>query len=377
MRRILQRSLFALGIVLLLLSAVTVAFAQWSDWQERQAQMGGPQEVLPGRLDVQLVDEAGDLSRSPLASSLTDGSEAEAPRPIEEPRAAAPAIQAASSETPTLPPERDPVTGTVAMAPTAIHSAVPDAEALWPATLAELEPVWEVDWPRAIAILEAFRERFPDHAAANEKLYAALVSEGQALIASGLVGAATERLERAQALSANPGEAVVALRQLTPTPSPTPAPEPPARGAPYGRPTWMTVPRIGVNSGVSEVGLAYGEYQVPSFNVGYHADSAAPGERGNAVFNGHLTTINAGRVFLRLQELRPGDAVYVYTPTHRLDWVVQSARTVPTSDYSFIHPAADTRITLYTCAGRYNPLTRAYTHWHAVVGSLAYVSPRS
>jgi LPXTG-site transpeptidase (sortase) family protein len=145
----------------------------------------------------------------------------------------------------------------------------------------------------------------------------------------------------------------------------------------YGPPLRMQIPRIGVNSSVTKVGVVNGEYQVPGWDVGHQADSSEPGQPGNSVFNGHLETINAGRVFARLKDLRVGDAVYVYTATHRLDWVIREVRTVPDSEYSFILPTEDTRITLYTCAGRYNPLTRGYTHWLVLVGELVEATPRA
>jgi LPXTG-site transpeptidase (sortase) family protein len=145
----------------------------------------------------------------------------------------------------------------------------------------------------------------------------------------------------------------------------------------YGPPLRMQIPRIGVNSSVTKVAVANGEYQVPGWDVGHHADSSEPGQPGNSVFNGHLETINAGRVFARLKDLRVGDAVYVYTATHRLDWVIREVRTVPDTEYGFILPTEDTRITLYTCAGRYNPLTRGYTHWLVLTGELVEATPRA
>ena len=145
----------------------------------------------------------------------------------------------------------------------------------------------------------------------------------------------------------------------------------------FGRPTWLSIPRIRVDARVAAVKLVGGSYQVPPWDVGYHGDSADPGAAGNAVFNGHLTTINAGRVFARLKELRPSDAVYVYTATHRLDWVVTDVRTVPNTDDGFIDPTEDTRITLYTCAGRWDPRTQDYTHRQVVVAKLVSAAPRS
>jgi LPXTG-site transpeptidase (sortase) family protein len=145
----------------------------------------------------------------------------------------------------------------------------------------------------------------------------------------------------------------------------------------YGRALRMEIPRIRVNSRILDVSAQWGEYEVPGWDVGHHADSVSAGAPGNSVFNGHLETINAGRVFARLKELRAGDAVYVFTETHRLAWVVKDVRTVPDTDFSFIQPTDDTRITLYTCAGRYNPLTGGYTHWLVLVGELVDVAPLS
>ena len=146
---------------------------------------------------------------------------------------------------------------------------------------------------------------------------------------------------------------------------------------PAGKPVWLKIPRINVDSSIMQMDVQGGEYQVPSFDVGHHADSANPGVVGNSVYNGHLETIDAGRVFARLREVAANDAVYVYTKTHRYDWVVEEVRTVPNTDTSFIAPSSDTRITMYTCAGSYDPRTRDYTHRLVVVGKLVQTTPRT
>lgn len=155
----------------------------------------------------------------------------------------------------------------------------------------------------------------------------------------------------------------------TPVPTPTPRPE-------YGPATAMQIPKIGVKGNIMEVGVKSGEFEVPAWDIGHHEGSADPGEPGNAVFNGHLQTIDAGRVFARLDELEPGDAVYVYTARYRLDWTVESATALPTSDQSFIRSTGDVRLTLYTCTGTWNPLTRDYDHRQVVVARLVSASPR-
>ena len=140
----------------------------------------------------------------------------------------------------------------------------------------------------------------------------------------------------------------------------------------------MTIPRIGVDSRVVEVSLlANGEFQAPAFSVGHHVSSPEPGQPGNSVFAGHLTSINAGRVFARLRELRPGDAIYVYSQAYRLDWTVAGVRTVPNTDSSFIFTTGDTRITLYTCAGQFLPLSQDYSHRLVVTAQLVRAAPRA
>jgi LPXTG-site transpeptidase (sortase) family protein len=359
-RRALSSALLAVGGIFLLLSAGTIAYAQWAEWHHALEQPAGPQETLPERLDLDASGASG------LSEAIEPGVASAPSPPLIEPVAAGPPAVADAEDRRTPP----------ALAATPVPTLT--ADGTWQETLGRLEATWESNWPEAIALLDSFHAQFPDHAAATEKLYGALVSYGRALVESGQVAEGIAQLKRAQDLEAGPGEASASLLALTPTPMPEPSSVPPTAARPaYGPPVWITIPRIGVKSSIMAVGAQGSAYQVPSFDVGHHADSANPGEPGNSVFNGHLETIDAGRVFARLRELRVGDAVYVYTSTHRLDWVVQQVRTVPNTDHSFILPTADTRITLYTCAGRYNPLARDYTHRLAVVGGLVRAGPRT
>jgi hypothetical protein len=88
----------------------------------------------------------------------------------------------------------------------------------------------------------------------------------------------------------------------------------------FGPATWIRIPKIGVDSHITDVGIIDRIYDVPWFDVGHHADWHPPGEFGNSIFNGHVATINAGEVFRHLDQLQPDDAVYIYTPVYRLDW---------------------------------------------------------
>ena len=360
--------LVAFGGILIALSIGTVAAAQWREWQHRLQEPPGPQEILPETLELTMGQAA-----------LTV--------PGAEPEGADGLLAAA----PSLPPE--PPTATATPVPTAVPTAThtptpaptptPTADDHWRAALAQLDGVWEADWPAAVERIEAFRAQFPDHAEATEKLYTALVAWGQALIDGGQIGEGIAQLERAQELLPGRDEGAAALRALTPTPTPYPLPvlkvvaaaKPPSVES--GRPVWMVIPRIGVNSSVVNVGVKQGVYQVPPFSVGYHTDSATAGSPGNSVFTGHVISIDEGRVFARLPELRPGDAVYVYTLSERLDWVVEAVATVPNTERRYIQPTDDTRITLYTCTGQYWPVVGDFSHRRVVVGRLVRASPRT
>ena len=139
------------------------------------------------------------------------------------------------SPSPTLVPTSTP-------APRPTPSPTPNAAQLWAQTSAELDLAWGKDWPRTISLLEAFRARFPDDQASLDKLYAALVASGQALLDHGQTAEGVAQLERAEALAPDREEAGLALAALTPTPEPTatavvrPAPQAPQAPQPAPRP---------------------------------------------------------------------------------------------------------------------------------------------
>jgi LPXTG-site transpeptidase (sortase) family protein len=144
----------------------------------------------------------------------------------------------------------------------------------------------------------------------------------------------------------------------------------------FGPAVWMRVPRIEIDSHISDVGVTGGYYDVPWFDVGHHVDSPSPGELGNSIYNGHVATINAGEVFRRLHELQPTDAVYLYTTDYRLDWVVTDVFSVSQDDNSFLDATEMPRITLYTCTGQFNPIERNYAERLVAIAQLVNTGPR-
>lgn len=129
-------------------------------------------------------------------------------------------------------------------------------------------------------------------------------------------------------------------------------------------PTRIVLPSIGVDSPVTEVGWTIKklgrrqvtEWEVADNAVGYHRDSAAPGEPGNMVMSGHNNT--KGEVFRNLNRIHTGDSITVYAGDNEYRYVVtekvlldevgasaqQRARNA-----EWIAPTADERLTLVSC----------------------------
>lgn len=114
----------------------------------------------------------------------------------------------------------------------------------------------------------------------------------------------------------------------TPTParvSPAPKSAPMASGRPGIPARSMLIPSLEIASDVAEVSTTYDAggnliWQTVPFLIGHFSGSANPGQLGNAIFSGHLTSQHAGSVFKRLPEitigagviLTAGDSNYLY-----------------------------------------------------------------
>jgi sortase A len=152
-----------------------------------------------------------------------------------------------------------------------------------------------------------------------------------------------------------PTATLVPTPTCTPTATPTPQPQPPVR---------VRIPKIAVNSAVSEIGVvAHGDPADPTFvwetlgrGVGHDRDSVNPGEAGNIILFGHNNT--AGEVFRRLSELEAGDQVHVYTADQEFVYVVRQVDIVraagATEQDKSVHafymgPKSEETLTLISC----------------------------
>jgi sortase A len=149
--------------------------------------------------------------------------------------------------------------------------------------------------------------------------------------------------------SAPGDEAVRQAARVVPLPRPGGLPA--VRRLPPER---IIIPTIGVDAKVVALNVrtnARGEleWETAAFAVGHHAGSANPGEGGNIVLSGHISSINEGAVFKRLPELQPGHGVILLTAAQPYLYRVESTRVVLPQEVSVMDPTDREQVTLITC----------------------------
>lgn len=164
------------------------------------------------------------------------------------------------------------------------------------------------------------------------------------------------------ATSSTPTRTLVPTRTTTGTPSIAPTNTP--RPAAYSSPSRIRIPKINVDSDVTEVGYVVSEengetvtvWDVADFAAGFHRGSAYPGRPGNTVIAGHNNI--RGRVFRHLLDLRPGDDIFLYVGEQEFPYVVSErllikekgvAVEIQRENAKWIQPTSDERLTLVSC----------------------------
>ena len=146
-----------------------------------------------------------------------------------------------------------------------------------------------------------------------------------------------------------------------PTPTPTPLPQPPKR---------IVIPKIGVDSLVVPAKIEDGEWKVPKFVAGHLEGTANPGQGSNVALSGHVESISSGNVFARLGELKPSDAISLFTQDREFRYAVKETRVVKNNDLSVVAPTTEETLTLITCTGTWLPLARDYDRRLVVIAKL-------
>jgi LPXTG-site transpeptidase (sortase) family protein len=116
----------------------------------------------------------------------------------------------------------------------------------------------------------------------------------------------------------------------------------------------VSIPRLNLKAGVLPT-----DWEPPSFVVGQLKTSASV-STGNTVLIGHLTGA-AGNVFAHLDRLAPGDAVTATSRGVDYRFVVSEIDRLPETDLHPLDPTDSPRLTLMTCTGWWNPITRDYS----------------
>lgn len=135
-------------------------------------------------------------------------------------------------------------------------------------------------------------------------------------------------------------------------------------------PVNIEIPALHVQAKIEARGTTAAGVMLPptsAWSVAWYAHGARPGERGNGVMYGHLNTRSSSvAVFSQLHRLGPGNTIRVtdaknVTRVFKVKKVVRYARTeLPISDMT--SKSSTARLTLYTCAGTWNPRLGDYSH---------------
>ncbi len=187
-----------------------------------------------------------------------------------------------------------------------------------------------------------------------------LSAAGRTLIALGLLVLGFVAYEL---LGTNVAEArnQTALReQFKPPPAPVdlpvsqplpdqPAPPPPPVGSAVAV---LRIPRIGLDKAVVE-GVGLDDLRK---GPGHYAGTPLPGQPGNAAIAGHRTTY--GAPFFRINEMKPGDPIFVSTLQGAFRYEVNKVFVVKPDQVEVHHPTAGDQLTLTTCNPRFSAAER-------------------
>jgi LPXTG-site transpeptidase (sortase) family protein len=154
------------------------------------------------------------------------------------------------------------------------------------------------------------------------------------------------------------------VQELPPAPIGFP---PPDRATPQNQPVSLDIPAIGVTGGpVIAVGVEpNGEMEVPPADeVGWYRFGPTPGQAGATVLAAHVAFDGRNGIFVRLDELSPGDEVTVgLADGTTATYVVETTRQFPKDglpdDELFAREGPETLV-LITCGGRFDTDARSY-----------------
>jgi LPXTG-site transpeptidase (sortase) family protein len=116
----------------------------------------------------------------------------------------------------------------------------------------------------------------------------------------------------------------------------------------------LEIPSLKLKSGVVPI-----DWEAPPFVVGQLKNTSNI-TLGNTVLIGHVSG-RGGNIFARLDDVKPGDKVTAVSRGVPYEFVVSQIVKSTNIDASWLEPTDESRLTLMTCAGVFNPITRDYS----------------
>lgn len=182
-----------------------------------------------------------------------------------------------------------------------------------------------------------------------------------------LIFARSDSAMEDKSINPSPLPTITATPTVTATPTPT-----------IPQPREFNIPKIDVSAPIVPVGVdETGKMQLPENidEVGWYSLGSKPAEVGNAVIAGHLdSTTGEGAIFYHLNELEPGDNLYVtdelgneYTFTVTAKEIYEYDK-VPLEEV-FVETSKK-RLNLITCTGQWIANERNYSHRMVIFSEL-------
>ncbi len=118
--------------------------------------------------------------------------------------------------------------------------------------------------------------------------------------------------------------------------------------------TRLIIPAIDVDTKVIELNTRYDDqgelvWETAPFAAGHHVGTANPGEQGNVVISGHISSTKEGAVFKRLPEIKVGDGIVVVTSERDYLYRVVDNRVVEPTQVEVMGSTPEEVLTLITC----------------------------
>jgi LPXTG-site transpeptidase (sortase) family protein len=141
-----------------------------------------------------------------------------------------------------------------------------------------------------------------------------------------------------------------------------------ATPGPRGYAVRLAIPAIKLDTAVEQAGIgrdASGNpiWETLPFVAVHYGDTTSPlGVAGNAVIAGHVVTLSEGNVFRFLYQLDLDDEIAVWDQLDREhDYQVAQVRLVKPDDTSVMATTPEETLTLITCGGTFDPVSREFS----------------